>query len=139
MKDARVWVVSHVEVYLKPGTFGIDVMTTFVASSKASALRLIRATWVDPGTWWHLEAFRMDDYQVLGGAGELYSRDGRLLKRAPVEQGYRAAIPRYRKNLATLRAAVAAARREGRPRKVLDNLRRAVETTRRCLRGHPVT
>lgn len=139
MKDARVWVVSHCEVFLDRGAHAVDELVTFVASSKESALRLIRATWVDPGTWWRIEGFPLDDLKVMGGDAELYSREGRRLKSAPVRQGYRAAIPRYRKNLAALRASLAQARREGRPKKVLATLRRALESIRRRLQGHPVS
>jgi hypothetical protein len=139
MKGARAWVVSHVEVFLKPRDYAVDEMVTYVASSKEDALRLIRATAVDPGTWWKIEPFPLDDYKVMGGDAELYSREGRRLKSAPVRQGYRAALPRYRKNAASLHARLAQARREGRPRKDVDLLRKALEGTRACLEGHPVT
>ena len=134
MKTA--WIVSHCEVYLKPGSWAVDEMPQFVASSKASALRLIRATWVDPGTWWRLEEFRVDDFQVRGRAAELYSREGRPLKSEPRERGYRAAIPRYRKNLARMRAQLEEFRREGRPKRDIAIVSQALRSTRNCLKGH---
>ena len=131
-----VWIVSHCEVYLRPGLHGVDQLTSFVASSKAAALRLLRATRVDPGTWWRLEEFRVDDFQVRGCAAELWSREGRPLKSAPVKAGYRAAIIRYRKDALRIRASLAKFRREGRPKRDLDVLEKALRSTKTCLRGH---
>ena len=134
MKTA--WVISHCEVYLKPGSWAVDEMPQFVASSKASALRLIGATWVDPGTWWRLEEFRVDDFQVRGSAAELYSREGRPLKSEPRERGYRAAIVRYRRDVGRIRARIAEFRREGRPKRDLAVLEKALRSTVSCLQGH---
>ena len=134
MKTA--WIVSHCEVYLKPGTWAVDEMPQYVASSKASALRLIRATRVDPGTWWRLEEFRVDDFQVRGRAAELYSREGRPLKSEPRERGYRAAIARYRKDVVRIRASLAKFRREGRPKRDIVILEKALRSAEGCLKGH---
>jgi len=136
IKGQRVWVVSHCEVFLQPGRSAVDEVVTYVASSKASALRLIRATRVDPGTWWRLEPARVDEIDIRGCASELYSREGRRLKTAPVEKGYRAAIPRYRKNLASVRRRLAEFSREGRPKRDLDILRGALKSIQSCLMGH---
>ncbi|HEX7897559.1 MAG TPA: hypothetical protein VF950_07345 [Planctomycetota bacterium] len=131
-----VWVISHCEVYLKPGTWAVDEMPQFVASSKDAALRLIRATWVDPGTWWRLEEFRVDDFQVRGRAAELYSREGRPLRSEPRERGYRAAIARYRKDVGRIRAQMTTFRSEGRPKRDVAVLEKALRSTRSCLKGH---
>ena len=136
-KKTRVWVVSHAEVFLYPGDHRVDEVVTFIASSKTAALRLIRKTWVDPGTWWRLDRGRLDDLKGCRSGWLIYSRSGRRLRTAPVKQGYRAAINRYRRNLRRTEEQLGKARREGAPKKILWNLSRTVRWMRRCLAGHP--
>ena len=132
----KVWVISHCEVYLKPRDWVVDEMAAFVASTKAAALRLIGAATVDPGTWWRLEEFRVDDVQMRGDAARLYSREGRPLKSPPAKAGYRAAIARARKDASRLRARKAEFRREGRPKRDIAILEKALRWTESCLKGH---
>ena len=131
-----VWILSHCEVYLKPGDWAVDEMASFVASTKAAALRLIGATRVDPGTWWRLEEFRVDDFQMRGCAAELYSREGRPLKSPPAKAGYRAAIVRYRKDVGRIRSQMTKFRSEGRPKRDIAILEKALRSTESCLKGH---
>jgi hypothetical protein len=136
MKGRRIWIVSHCEVYLQPGDYGVDETVLFLASSKAKALRLMRASWVEPGSWWRLESGRLDDLEGRFPGTALYSQTGRLLKSAPVQAGYRAAISRYRRNLERLRVRLAEVRREGGAKRHVDFLREAMRSLGSSLRGH---
>ena len=130
-----IWVISHCEVFLVPKSYWIDEVVEFTASSKASAERLIRRTKVEPGTWWRLESVRVDDLEGVAQSF-LYSRTGRVIKTQPVRRGYRAAIRRYKRNLATAQEALKLARREGRSRKEIEGLTRAILSIRKRLFGH---
>lgn len=135
---ARVWVVSHAEVFLYPDGHRVDESVTFIASSKTKALRLIRRTWVEPGTWWRLDRGRLDDLEGCRSGLLLHSRRGGRLRSAPVQQGYRAAILRYRRNLRRTEEHLKKERRKGAPKKTLRNIQQAILWIRRCLAAHPV-
>jgi hypothetical protein len=136
MKGRRIWIVFHCEVYLQPGDHGVDEVVLLLASSKAAARRLMRATRVDPGTWWRLESGRLDDLEGRFPGTELYSPAGRLLRTAPIKAGYRAAISRYGRNLERLRARLAEVRREGGAKRHVAVLKDATRSIRLSLRGH---
>ena len=131
----RVWVIFHCEVWLEPRKCFVDETVLFLASSKQLAKHIIRTVKVDAGSWWRVECGRLDDLEGRVAGSVLYSRSGRVLKTPPVKQGYRAAIARDRQRLMQARATLEAARREGRPRKIIANWKRAVRGMIWALRG----
>lgn len=73
-----VWIISHFE-YLGP-PYRRDEVVTAVAATKARARRHLRTHFVDPGTWWGIQPFRMEDEDFFRPQ-VLYSRTGREMKR----------------------------------------------------------
>jgi hypothetical protein len=73
-----VWVLSHFEFLGRPSR--LDEVVLHVATTKAAALRHVKSTHIDPGTWWGLQPFRIDD-RGFWRPQVLYSRTGRVMKR----------------------------------------------------------
>lgn len=77
-KRKAVWIVTHFE-YLGP-PYWLDEVVEYVATSRAGALRRIRELRVDPGTWWGIQPFRIEDHEFWSPQ-VLYSREGREIRR----------------------------------------------------------
>ena len=93
---ARLWVLSHCEVFHLPAYWYVDELPLAVASSRRAVARLIRASHVEPETWWRVQAFTLDAVDGAQWPPLFYSRSGRLLSTAPTRQALRA-WPRIRR------------------------------------------
>ena len=132
-RAARAWVVSHGEIVLTPGDYLVDEVVLFTASSKQGALRMIRQTHVDPGSWWRVDCTFMDRPEQMGGRSLLYSHRAREIAAVPLKQAYRGAIVRDRKALESMRERLAEARRTGGSKKMIRVFSQAIRYMSRCL------
>jgi hypothetical protein len=130
MMPSTAWIVSHGEVLLTLDGPRVDEVVTFAASSRKSALSLMRKVSVDAGTWWLLEPVRLDDLDGNQLRGELYSQTLKPLRNRPLEQGRRAALRRCEKDLALITRLL---KETGPGPKGSAALRRTLATLRRVL------
>src|SRR5881392_1832348 len=98
----RIWVVLHCEVTLTMDTWLVDEDVFFAASTRRSAERLIKSSWVEPGSWWRVASARLDDVEGTRANDRIrtiyYSRSGKAISSPPKLRGFRTAIVRERRN-----------------------------------------
>lgn len=131
--NPRIWVVLHCEVMLTLQGPLVDEAVFFAASSKQSAERLIKRSWVEPGTWWRMECAGLDSIEGTRNPSILYSRAGRVIRTRPFEKGYRAAIQRDRQSIKDIEKRLKSARESGLSKKVIANLKNTVRSIRKVL------
>jgi hypothetical protein len=101
-----VWVLLHGEIHLTLEGPRVDEAVMGTATSKAAALRLLRKTWIEPGTWWVLEQAGVNS--VEGGRGRplIYSPAATPLRQRPLDAAERMALVRLRKDIEGMRGVV---------------------------------
>jgi hypothetical protein len=132
--------VLHCEVALTMESWLVDEDIFFVASSRAAAERLIRSTWVEPGSWWRVESARLDDIEGTRADDRLktlyYSRSGELIPSPPKAKGYKAAIRRETHAAKTIQSRLREASTAGLSKQTVRNLEGSLRSLRRILARH---
>jgi hypothetical protein len=132
-RNPRIWVVLHCEVVLTLQGPLVDEAVFFTASSRKSAERLMKKSWVEPGTWWLLESARLDSIEGTSEPPVLYSRAGRIIRTRPFEKGTRAALERDKRSVESIQKRLKTARESGLSKQVIKNLRTSVRSIRKVL------
>ncbi len=135
-RRARIWVISHCEIFVMGRTWRVDEMVHGAARSLRRAVLLIQTLLVEAGSWWRIEETGVGDLDTFAPS-RFYSRGGRLLSQAPVHQGIRAWPRKRAKQLAFVRDSLREARQRGDARLVRTytvTLKAMLQTPRRLTR-----
>ena len=129
----RIWVVFHCEVALSLQGPLVDEMVFFTASSKFTAMRLIRESHVNPGTWWRLNCARLDNIDGTCEPSVLYSRAGRVIRTRPFEKGFRAALRQNKQDVERIKKQLNSPQKAELSAKAIANLRDTLRSIRRVI------